>query len=309
MKGSGSMSLSSSPSLERVTRSCEIASVRSSCSSFTSGGAVTGIENERVALELHRQSSERSPSMAERKLLFERDLAHGPSFDALRKHRDEVGVVAKSLVAPALEGDPALTGSFGHELLAVGRNEHGDTPVAGGALARVDVVERGDQLCVVVRVTGIIARVAGREDSGRAVERVHFEAGVVGYCRFAGRFRDRSRLRQRVSLKGHERFSELKARRYVVDGYQFHAGEQTLDLLQLVSVAGGEDRFQSASGAPSVVSCSPVSSPIPLVARSSNWSSSPRSKVPCSAVPCTSTSLPAPVITTFISTPAFTSSM
>src|SRR5918996_3221587 len=309
MKGSGSMSLSSSPSVERVTRSCEIASVRSSCSSFTSGGAVTGIENDRVALGLHRQSSERSPSMAERKLLVERDLAHGPSFDALRKHRDEVGVVAKSLVAPALESDPALTGSFGHELLAVVRNEHGDTPVAGGAFPRVDVLERGDQLRVVVGVTGIIARVAGREDSGRAAERVHFEAGVVGYRYFAGRFGDRARLRQRVRREGLERFVQFQFRRDLVKRHQFHSDEQTLHLLHLVLVAGGEDRFQSASGAPSVVSCSPVSSPIPLVARSSNWSSSPRSKVPCSAVPCTSTSLPAPVITTFISTPAFTSSM
>src|SRR5680860_178225 len=106
------MSLSSSPSVERVTRSCEIASVRSSRSSFTSGGAVLGIEDERVALQFGSEGSESAASMAERKLFVERNLAHRPSFAApVGGDGDEVGVVAKTQVPPALESDPALAAS------------------------------------------------------------------------------------------------------------------------------------------------------------------------------------------------------
>ena len=90
------------------------------------------------------------------------------------------------------------------------------------------------------------------------------------------------------------------------------------DLARLVGVLGREDERQAAApvitargaGASATISCCAATiSSMPLSARPSSASSSARVNATPSAVPCTSTKRPSPVITTFMSTSARTSSV
>ena len=88
------------------------------------------------------------------------------------------------------------------------------------------------------------------------------------------------------------------------------AREQGLELVDLVRVARREDDPHRARIAHATATdCAARSERMPDSARSSSMSSSAREKVLPSAVACTSTSVPAPVITTFMSDSARESSM
>src|SRR5690606_32048135 len=159
--------------------------------------------------------------------------------------------------------------------------------------------------------------------SGRASERVHLDARVVGDRGEAGDPVKVLRLRAGVLLEGLVRLERVLFGRWrdagIVQVEKLEAGHGTQDAPDLGHLAGaarGDEEAAHAHPPPEVPArarrrasaCAARSTSTPEIARSRSPSSSSRRKGSPSAVPCTSTRPPLSVPTTFMSTCARTSS-
>ena len=181
---------------------------------------------------------------------------------------------------------------------------------------RADELRRTPFVCDVAQLTqhevivGLVprARPTRRKHAGHPVESVDAQAGIVGERRQTGGLQAGPRLDQRIALKRRfclrgfvERFDVVKSQNLDVgDLWREYAAE----FGQFLPVAGGEDDFHFSNAA----CCSRVRSAQPFSASASSESSSSRPNAAPSAVPWISTNFPPPVMTTFISVSARTSS-
>ncbi len=143
------------------------------------------------------------------------------------------------------------------------------------------------------------------DDSGLCVDALNGMPGVLSARWSGGHGDDAANLRLVLDQIGDVRHGGELVQ---VAGVHPDPGglQDAAQLGELGGIAGGEDdpgRHRASASC-----CSPVSSAQPLTARSSSSPSSCRLNGSCSAVPCTSTKLPSPVHTTFISVWAATSS-
>src|SRR5690606_41445680 len=142
------------------------------------------------------------------------------------------------------------------------------------------------------------------EHPGHAVEHVDAEPGVVGHRGQPGLPGHLAGLEQRVLLEGDAGLGHVADGGELLQPHDVEPGEDAPQLSDLAGVAGGEQDPHADSA-----SCwMSVSSSHPATARSSSRSSFSRSKGAPSAVPCTSTKVPSPVMTPFMSVSAATSS-
>ena len=190
-------------------------------------------------------------------------------------------VITEPERAPAFEYDDTLAGAFRYELEAVGPDRGGDTSVSTGPGGLGKVGQLGDELRVIVRVGCVIPRISSRADAGSPVESIHLDAGVIRDGRKPGCCGNDARLGQRILGERVEWLLEDEIGCDVVQRDQVDIGEEGGNLLGLVSVARGEDRFQSARA----FSWCSRSSRMPFSAMSIRVSSSSRAKTPFSAVP------------------------
>ena len=180
--------------------------------------------------------------MGDRGLLVAAHLGHR----AVLPLGDEDRVVAEALRAAHGGGDGAGADARRdqHPVARSQPHEHADE---GGAPV-LDPLELLEQPAAVVGVGRLRAGVARAEDAGPPVERVHRQAGVVGHHHGV-----RGRLgAQRGGLDPgvlQERGPGLGGVEAVGRAAHLGAGEQRLELGDLVPVAGGEDDLQR--GAPS----------------------------------------------------------
>ena len=143
----------------------------------------------------------------------------------------------------------------------------------------------------VVGVGGVLARVAGRVDAGRAAERVDLEAGVVGDRGQAGGLAQRDRLEARVVLERGRRSRRPRGRRRAAGRARRRvpASSSTARISAALSgLAVARTNFSGAEspafrhgrrgggGSARSSRCSAKISAIPDSARPSSWSSSPR---------------------------------
>jgi hypothetical protein len=147
--------------------------------------------------------------VAERKLLFERYLAHRPVLPL----GDDMRVVTESQRSASLEHDAPLARSFRDELRSARDDEYGDAPVPAGARGIGYIRKLRHELGVVLFVGSAFSRVACRENAGPAPQGVHLEPRIVGYRREPGRGDHRPSLRERVLSERIEWFFELEGGR------------------------------------------------------------------------------------------------
>jgi hypothetical protein len=227
--------------------------------------------------------------------------------------RAEDRVVAEAALPRDLAEDGSLPHAERRALDEAVRGGHHEGRRAGEAAAAVRVRHVAELPEQELEVRAAVARRAGPargEDPGRSAEDVHADAGVVRERRVARVPGGRARLDERVLLEGRAVLHGLGA----VVGDEVDAvearAEDPAQLLDLVGVVRGEDERDHGRPPqrPSACACSAVSVVPPPSARSRRASSSARSKGAPSAVPWTSTKEPLPVITTFMSVSARTSS-
>jgi len=158
----------------------------------------------------------------------------------------------------------------------------------------------------VVRVRGVVARVAGGVHARRATERVDLDAGVVAERGRTGRLQRGDGLEGRVLGVGRARLVHL-----VGEGDDLVAGgtEELLVLAELARVAGRQDQAPGAQVSFSASFWAAISSVIPLPASASICSSSARLKGSPSAVAWSSISRPSSPMTQLRSVPAAKSSV
>src|SRR5699024_7017284 len=128
-------------------------------------------------------------------------------------------------------------------------------------------------------------------------------------CREPGRLESGARLDERVALERRLGLRWLVVRRHVDQPDNLYLGDEGgEDPLQLSDLAWVARRQEDLGHDASALRCSSASSAHPFAARESSASSSSRPNGSASAVPCTSTKRPSPVMTTFMSVSARTSS-
>ncbi len=237
-------------------------------------------------------------------LLLGVHLGGGPRLAV--RHEDRV--VAEAVGPPALPQQVPAHLALG-DLSGVTRDDqHGGALERGPAALVGDVGDLGEHQVEVGRVVAA-AGPTRAEDARHAVEGVDAQAAVVGDGGLAGGRRDRLGLEQGVGREGLPGLGDLGhvgvgVQPDELDG-QPQPAEDLAELGDLVRVACGQDHpghDRSASA------CRWVSSAQPPAARPSSRSSRARSNGSRSAVPCTSMYRPSPVITTFMSVSARTSS-
>ena len=257
---------------------------------------------------MHRhQRGERLPAVAARVLLPRRQLRRGD----LQALGDEDRVVAEAVVAALLadHGCPATRRSSTCSVPSGSTSAAAHTNAAPRRSSGTSASWPSSSAVFAV-VVPVPARPAGRQDAGHAVERVDGEPRVVRDGRQAGVPDRLARLEQRVLRERRPRLGRLRVLLDVREAHDLHTGDggdqQPPQLGELARVAGGQQ--QPRGHRASAAACMRVSSAQPVTARSSSASRVGRSNTAPSAVPCTSTKLPSPVQTTFMSVPARTSS-
>ena len=150
-----------------------------------------------------------------------------------------------------------------------------------------------------------IAAEPRRAHARQASERIDLEPRVFGQHRHAEHAHGRSGLEARVLevRRSGLDVAEPDGKRHDLDR---RAGKDLAGFLRLAFVGRRED--DEGAHADKALRCASTSCAIPDEATASMRSSVALSNDSPSAVPCTSTKLPAPVITTFMSTSARTSS-
>src|SRR5438094_930729 len=193
----------------------------------------------------------------------------------------EHGIVAEPAAAARGGRDPAVARALGGHRVAP-RPDEGDD--AAEARAPPSARHRRQLGQETGHAGGVGRRVARRAHPGRAPERLHLEARVVGERREAGRGRHRSRLRERILQVGPARLLGAAHAREV--GEREDLGRpplrhQRAQLLELAAVGRGQHeprrnhprRVRSTPTARSVARWSAVSSPRPARATASRRSS------------------------------------
>src|SRR5262245_4954152 len=252
--------------------------------------------------------------MADRVLGRRRELAVADLLPVGQEDR----VVAEAATAVRLAEQPTAQYADLEVLVAVGQHERHGAAELRLPLAVRDVTHLGQQQPVVGGVAysavGLRqARPARREHARHAVERVEADAGVVGEGWQAGHLDGGPGLDQGVALEGVLRLDRLVVGIDVGEAEHLDIGQLVFEyspqLLQLPRiVAGQKDLLHVPAPSPNECRWSRVSSTQPADAKPSISSKSARSNGSPSAVPCTSTNRPPPVITTFMSVSALTSS-
>ncbi len=212
--------------------------------------------------------------------------------------RHEDRVVAEALVSSSAVRDRAVQRPCRAHLAAVG-SEHDELAHVARAAVRLPV-ELEEKL------RDAVLGPPGRVHAGPPAERGDLDAGVLARDpRVGGSVR--------AAVPGLDP-RVVEERRAVLDRLVGRLEERDLPLrkrsaklAELVLVARREKKVH-AGGVAAACACAAASSSIPPAARSSSASSSSREKGSRSAVACTSTSLPSPVMTTFMSVSALESS-
>src|SRR5205085_4656203 len=223
-------------------------------------------------------------------------------------------VVAEPAVAAGLGGDDALHGAGGRHLPAVRPTDQCHRLEAGRAPFDLDAGQLPEQLGDVVGVTGVLAGEAGRVDARGAAESVDEEAGVVGHGRVTGGGGDGGRLEPGVLHQGGPGLVDVGDVGRPGEELETRHGRRQdgRDLGGLVGVGRGEDEAhylpRGGGGVASSSAWASRISAMPCSASDSRSSSSALENALPSAVPWTSTKRPEVVMTTFMSTSAFTSS-
>src|SRR4051812_20898581 len=250
------------------------------------------------------QRLQRTSAMRQAVLGRRSQLRKGPSGCF---HRQEQRVVAEAVRSPGRKGDAAVDAPFGaNDPGAVRRAERDGAEEVRGAPSLRHSGERDEQLRSPLRVRRREARAA---HAGTSVERVDAEAAVVGERPEPGLPRAGRRLLRRVLVEGLERLVgspqvEVAQR----DEVEHDPVEDLADLDQLAGVRGRDQQLHFANAAAIAASCFWCSSERPFCASAIITVSCAGLKGRFSAVPCTSSSSPAALPTTFMSTSAAKSS-
>ena len=158
--------------------------------------------------------------------------------------------------------------------------QYDDRAVPGGALVGRNVAQFFHQQRVVVRVAGALAREARAVDSGRAVQSIDLDTGIVGQRRQAGQGGGVPCLDDRVFDEGSAGFRDFADAELGLR-VQFIAeiGEHRRQFAQLAGVSRGQYQLLHACA------CNSKMRSIPPRASDSMALSSASLKAPASAVP------------------------
>ena len=160
--------------------------------------------------------------------------------------------------------------------------------------------KRGDQLGVVARIRFRLAGVARALHTGRAVQRLDADAGIIRERRQLGQRACMARLRERVLDERRMGLIGLgNAELALRNDVDAERREQPGKLAELAGIAGGED--PTRDHVLSAAFCAAMSLRIPRSPSATSASICSRENGAPSAVPCSSTKPPAPVITMFMS--------
>ena len=242
---------------------------------------------------------------------------------ALLAGRLQHGIVTEAAGAPWFAQEDALQLPVLHHFTAGAVAVRGHRQGSGAHKRGTAVFVRhvGQLVQQEFQVGGIVAvppGPAGGKDARGATHDVNGKAGVVGNGHQSGGAGHCPRLKQGVFGERHAGFDDVRGTcrggvhhlRVDVEPGNLPAEEFT-EFAKLAFVVRGQ--HQPGGRAAHRVSARvsrwmAASWAVPSRARSSSWFSSSRSKGAPSAVPCTSTNLPEPVTTTFMSVSARTSS-
>ena len=232
--------------------------------------------------------------------------------------RHEDGVVPEAVAAARRAGQLAAHRALGQVLAPRGQHQRRHAHEPRPPLTGRDVRELAEQQPQVGLVIPVRPGPAGRQHTGHPVQRVHAEPGVVGHRGEPGERGHRPGLQQCVPGEGRARSRPPRACRGHPRGRSTAALTPAAAriLRSSASLPGFRVARMILAGPvdagprhrPSASRCSRVRSAQPATARSSSRSSRSRSNGSRSAVPWTSTNLPSPVHTTFMSVWAATSS-
>src|SRR5205809_1403147 len=200
----------------------------------------TRVRLRSISFAQHRPGGARGErAVADALLLTIAQLAERPAEWRIKEHR----VVAETAVAARRGRDRPLRDAL-HRALAAGLvDERDDAAKARGALLarhRAQTLERQRDAAGVVEPGAAEAR---RVQAGRATERVHLEAGVVGERRLAGQTVRRARLDERVLDIGGAGFRWQRGAGDLAQADQSdrQIAEQTRELAHLPRVQRCED--------------------------------------------------------------------